>query len=61
MQGYVIEGYPKNKDQLESLKNMHIYPNFIIGINPPEEILSSRLDENKHHDFESRYAKWLEL
>lgn len=36
MQGYVVEGYPKNKEQLENLKNLHINPNFIIGINPPE-------------------------
>lgn len=34
MQGYVIEGYPKNKAQLENLKNLHINPNFIIGLNP---------------------------
>ena len=59
MQGFVVEGYPKTTSQWENLKNMRVKPNFIIGIDTPEELLKERFPECK--DLSSRYEKWANL
>ena len=45
MQGFVLEGYPKTKDQWENLKNLRLNPNFIIGIDAAEDMIVERLNE----------------
>jgi len=37
MQGFVIEGYPKNKEQYENMKSMKLNPSLIVAIDTPIE------------------------
>ena len=53
MQGFVLEGYPKTRDQWENMKNLRLSPNFIIGIDASEELIVERLNE-KPEDFSKR-------
>jgi adenylate kinase len=32
LQGFVLEGYPKNKDQFENIKNLKLNPTLIVAI-----------------------------
>ena len=38
MQGFILEGYPKSKEQLDNLKNMKLNPTMIIAIDTPIEV-----------------------
>jgi adenylate kinase len=42
IQGVVIEGYPKNKEQFENIKNMKLLPSFIVAIDTPKELSQNR-------------------
>ena len=46
MQGFVMEGYPKTKQQWENIKNLRLCPNFIIGIDASEELVKNRVEGN---------------
>jgi len=35
MQGFVIEGYPKNKEQYDNIKSMKLNPTMIVAIDTP--------------------------
>jgi adenylate kinase family enzyme len=58
MQGFVLEGYPKNRQQWDNIKNLRIHPNFIIGLDVPEEVVLERLQKDKDETFSKRYEKW---
>lgn len=32
MQGFILEGYPKTKEQLDNIKNMKLDPTMVIAI-----------------------------
>lgn len=42
MQGFVLEGYPKNKEQLDNLISLHVSLDFLIAINAPAQVVKSR-------------------
>ena len=42
MQGVVIEGYPKTKEQFDNLKTMKLQPSLIVAIDSPLELSQSR-------------------
>ena len=60
MQGFVLEGYPKTKQQLENIKNMKLDPTMIISIDTPKEVCEQRsaIDPIK---LGSRYENWKKL
>jgi hypothetical protein len=35
MQGFVLEGYPKNNEQFKNLKSMKLNPTLIVALNTP--------------------------
>jgi hypothetical protein len=35
MQGFVIEGYPKTKEQYDNIKNMKLCPTMVVAIDTP--------------------------
>jgi adenylate kinase len=56
MQGFVLEGYPKNQQQFDNLRNMKLAPTMVVAIDAPLQLLSGRTqdpDALKH-----RYEKW---
>ena len=56
MQGYVLEGYPKSKEQLENLNNLHISREFTIGMQVSDDIIKSRAGkEVKPENLTKRY------
>lgn len=60
MQGYVLEGYPKSKEQLENLKNLHISPDFTIGMQVSDDTIKSRAGkETKPEDLTRRYPLYI--
>lgn len=36
MQGFVLEGYPKNMEQFDNIKNMKLTPTLIVAIDTPK-------------------------
>jgi adenylate kinase len=42
MQGFVLEGYPKNREQFENIKNMKLDPTLIVAIDAPLELIKTR-------------------
>lgn len=38
MQGFVLEGYPKTKEQLENMRNLKLQLTMIVGIDAPKEL-----------------------
>jgi adenylate kinase family enzyme len=53
MQGFVLEGYPKNKEQFDNLKNMKLAPTMVVAIDTPREASQGR--SNVDHDtFQTR-------
>ena len=42
MQGFVIEGYPKNQEQYDNVKDMKLSPSMIVAIDTPIEHSKSR-------------------
>lgn len=55
MQGFVLEGYPKTKEQWKNLKNLRISPNFILGLDTPEAEIRERHGDTLCEDFSKRY------
>jgi adenylate kinase family enzyme len=60
MQGFVLEGYPKSKEQLDNLKNMKIDPTMIVAIDSPKELSQSR-SQLSSASFEQRYQNWKQI
>ncbi len=60
MQGVVIEGYPKNKEQFDNIKNMKLRPTLIVGIDTPKQLSETRCKTNKDK-FSVRYDNWCNL
>lgn len=60
MQGFILEGYPKTKEQLENIKNMKLDPTVIISIDTPKEVCEQRsaIDPAK---LSGRYEHWSQL
>lgn len=46
MQGFVLEGYPKNQAQMENLKNMKLSPTLIVALDAPLEVLKTRATDS---------------
>lgn len=57
MQGFVLEGYPKTKEQLDNIKNMKINLTMLVGIDAPKE-LSERRCNIPTEKLAARYEKW---
>lgn len=57
MQGFVLEGYPKSKEQFENIKNMKLDPTMIVAIDTPKEVSESRCDLDPVK-FGKRYENW---
>lgn len=53
MQGFVLEGYPKNKEQYDNIKNMKLAPTMLIAIDTPKEV-SQRRSNVDNSTFEAR-------
>jgi adenylate kinase family enzyme len=47
MQGFVLEGFPKNRYQWENIQNLRIHSNFIFGLDVPEESVLQRLQKDR--------------
>lgn len=60
MQGFVIEGYPKNPQQFDNIKNMKLSPTMIVAIDAPKPLSASRNKADPAH-FETRYSNWSSL
>ncbi len=56
MQGFVLEGYPKNQAQLENLKNMKLSPTLVVALDAPLDLLQSRTTDTDA--LVRRYEKW---
>lgn len=57
MQGFVLEGYPKTKEQFDNIKNMKLDLTMIVGIDTPKE-LSQRRSDISQEKFDGRFEKW---
>jgi adenylate kinase len=44
MQGYVIDGFPKTKEQLQELEVMKIHPSFIVVLEASDDVIYSRFE-----------------
>ncbi len=42
MQGVVLEGYPKNKEQFDNLRTLKLQPSLLVTIDAPSELSLSR-------------------
>ena len=60
MQGFVLEGYPKNKDQFENIKNMKLNPTITVAIDTPMEVSEKRNDLDPAK-FTKRYQNWKDM
>ena len=60
MQGFILEGYPKTKEQLDNIKNMKLDPTMVIAIDTPKQLCQQRsgLDPIK---VGNRYESWKKL
>lgn len=47
MQGFVLEGYPKNQQQFDNLRNMKLSPTMIVAIDAPLELISTRSTDSE--------------
>lgn len=52
MQGFILEGYPKNKDQWKDLRNLKVKPTFFVAIDASLQIVYGR--GNVQKDIENR-------
>lgn len=57
MQGFVLEGYPKDQAQFENLKSMRINPTLIVALDCPIEVSAKRLPQSDAN-FSDRFQKW---
>lgn len=60
MQGFVLEGYPKNKDQFENIKNMKLNPTITVAIDTSAEVSEKRCDLDPIK-FGKRYQNWKDI
>ena len=42
MMGFVLEGYPKNKEQFENIKHMKLNPTLLVAIDTPRDVSQER-------------------
>jgi hypothetical protein len=54
MQGFVLEGYPKDKEQFKNIKNMKLNPTLIVALDASKEVCEKRMMETKKN-FTTRY------
>lgn len=57
MQGFVLEGYPKNREQFENIRNMRLSPTLIVAIDAPLELVQQRCPADPAK-LQSRMQKW---
>lgn len=57
MQGFVLEGYPKTKEQLDNIRNMKLDLTMIVGIDTPKA-LSQQRSNIPQEKFDARFEKW---
>ena len=57
MQGFVLEGYPKNREQFENIRNMKLSPTLIVAIDAPLELVAQR-SQSEPAKLQARLEKW---
>lgn len=60
IQGFILDGFPKNLNQIQSLEDLRIKPNFIVVLEGNEETLVERID-GKMDSFSHRILRWREV
>ena len=60
MQGFVLEGYPKNKEQFDNIINMKLNPTLTVAIDTPIEVSEKRCDLDPKK-FSKRYQNWKDI
>lgn len=57
LQGFVLDGFPKNENQIQSLEDLRIKPNFIFVLEGNEESLIERV-KGKIEIMKPRIMRW---
>ena len=60
IQGFVLDGFPKNLSQIQSLEDLRVQPNFIFVLEANEESLMEKAGE-KVDNLYVRLARWKEV
>jgi len=61
IQGFVLDGFPKNLSQIQSLEDLRVHPNFIFFLEGNEEVLMERLKDGKVESLVPRIVRWKEV